>query len=107
LHITLRGDGTSAIHTAIKLRYTGSATGSIGNASYGFGITNPAYSWSLYSLAGVNLKQVRDNPFNSTGTFNFYVQASTGSTVVFGGEVGSNLTAGYGNLHGTIQIIKE
>lgn len=107
LHVTLRGDGTSSIHTAMRLRYTGSSTGVVGESTYGFGITNPAYSWSLYSLAGVNLKQVRTNPFNTTGTFNFYVQATTGSTVAFGGEVGGNLTAGYGNMHGTIMIVKE
>lgn len=107
LHLTLRGDGSSSIHTALRLRYTGSATGVVGENTYGFGITNPAYSWSLYSLAGVNLKQVRSNPFNSTGTFNFFVQAVTNSTVVFGGEVGGSLTAGYGNMHGTILIAKD
>jgi hypothetical protein len=107
LHVTLRGDGTNPIHSALKLRYTGSATGAIGNSSYGFGITNPSYSWSLYSLAGVNLKQVRESPFASTGTFTFYVQATCQNTVVFGGEVGGNLTAGYGNMHGTILIVKE
>lgn len=109
LHVSLRGDGTSAIHTALKLRYTGSATGEVGHGTYGIGITNPAYSWSLYQVANLNLKQVRQNPFNSVGTFNFFVQATTGSLVVFGGEVGGGaaLSNGYAGMQGTILIVKE
>lgn len=101
--------GTGQHHCGFRLRYTGSATGIVGDGTWGFGIVQGAgWNWVMNHVSGLNIKQARANPFNSTGTFTFYVQAATsGDALIFGGEVGGSLTAGYGQLHGTIQIVKE
>lgn len=101
--------GSGQHHCGLRLRYTGSATGVVGDSTWGFGIVQGAgWSWVMNHVSGLNLKQARGNPFNSTGTFTFYVQAATASdALIFGGEVNGSLTATYGQLHGTILIVKE
>ena len=95
-------------HVSISLRYTGSATGRVADNTWGWGIMQQSdnWSWVMYNISGVNLKQARGNAFNSTGTFNFYVQGNTVNSVQFGGEQNSP-TAGYGATQATILIVKD
>ena len=95
-------------HVSIRLRYTGSATGVVSDSTWGWGIMQQSDSWSwlIYNISGVNLKQARGNSFNSTGTFNFYVQGNTVNSVQFGGEQ-NDPTAGYGGTQATILIVKD
>jgi hypothetical protein len=109
LHVTSRLVSGDQHHCGLRLRYTGSSSGIVGETTWGFGIMQGAgWNWLITTVSGVNLKQIRSNPFNSTGTFNFYVQAATaGATLSFGGEAGTGNTAGYGYLNGTIFITKD
>jgi len=107
-HVTGRLVSGAQQHASLRLRYTGSATGTVGASDWGFGINvvaSAAGVWFIHTVSGINLKQVRSNPFNSTGTFNFFVQGNTTDTVMFGGDTG-NPTAAYGQLQATILIMK-
>lgn len=109
LQVSSRLVTTGQHHCALSMRYTGSATGRLASNPWGFGIMQGAsWSWLITNVAGVNLRQLRENPLTANGTFNFYVQAATaGDAVIFGGEVNGSLTAGYCALYGTILIAKD
>lgn len=95
-------------HCAIGLRYTGSATGDVFDSTWGYGIQqqSDSWSWDFFNISGVNLKNARANPFNSTGTFTFYVKGCCINPCQFGGEQNSP-AAGYSSSQATMMIIKD
>lgn len=110
LHSTLKLVSGAECHAAMQLRYTGSASGTIGDASWGLGITLQPYNWGLYSISNLNMRTVRGgstrNFGTNTGTFTFTTWGSSTNSVGFGTEQ-TTLDIPYAHLQGSIVIVKD
>jgi hypothetical protein len=97
-HISMRNTSNSVMHAAVIPHYSGSATGYVGDGSWGLGIYDPSSHQQWNMMTGfVNLSQYRTGgggPFNSTGTFTFDIRAKTTNTTGgYGGETSGASTA--------------
>ena len=90
-HISMRNDSNSQMHASVIPHYSGSATGYVGDGSWGLGIYDPTSHQQWNMMTGfVNLSQYRTGgggPFNHTGTFTFHIKTrSTNTSGNVGGE---------------------
>lgn len=90
-HISYRNTSNSQQHASVIPHYSGSATGYVGDGSWGLGIYDPTSHQQWNMLTGfVNLSQYRTGgggPFNHTGTFTFHIKTrSTNTNGDVGGE---------------------
>ena len=105
-HISTRKTGGTQQHASVRIAYSGSSSGFIGNSSWGFGIQTYDYDWGIYNISAINIKNDRSNPFSATGTFTFQFQGKCIGNTNFGGESG-NLSAGYSPLQAAVVIVKD
>lgn len=78
---TARATSTGTHHTAYRLTYSGSSSGSVGDSGWGFGINDSLNNWQL-DTNFISLNDFPQLPFSATGTFTFNFQ---GKAVITGG----------------------
>ena len=105
-HISTRKISGTEQHCSVRISYSGSSSGFIGDGGWGFGIHSYPYNWGLYNISALNLKNDRSNPFTATGTFTFQFQGRCSGNTRFGGE-NLNLGAGYSPLQAAVVIVKD
>ena len=110
LHTTLRLVSGSECHAAIQLKYTGSASGTVGDGTWGLGISAQPEDWGMYHISNLNMRAVRGGATRSfgtnTGTFTFTAYGTSVGVVGFGAET-NNTGATYTHLQGSITIVKD
>lgn len=107
-HISMLNTSNSQMHCGIVPHYSGSATGYVGDGSWGIGIHDMSshHQWNM--LTGfVNLSQYRTGgggPFASTGTFTFDIRARSTNTSGYWGSEGNGTSVSYTPNQCTILI---
>lgn len=108
-HISSRS--TQQHHFGLIPHYSGSATGYVGNPSWGLGITDPSTSGTQWFMTTtfVNLSQYKSGdggPFASTGTFTFDIKSKSTHTNGHWGSESNGTPTTYTPLQVSILIAK-
>jgi hypothetical protein len=100
---TARHTSTGAHHTAYRLTYSGSSSGSVGDGGWGFGINDSLNSWQL-DTNFICLNEFPETPFSATGTFTFNFQGKSSATNGYWNSEANAVHTGYSNVACSIYV---
>ena len=100
---TARNASTGAHHTAYRLTYSGSSSGSVGDGGWGFGINDSLNGWQL-DTNFISLNDFPRLPFSATGTFTFNFQGKSSTTNGYFNAEGNGSHADYTNVACSIYV---